>query len=236
MKFSSLLSRFKPNEKQSLPLSSSPLLARMQQKRIHARRMSMPECFSEKKAIFIHIPKTAGKSICKNLFHVKRVGHMPYIWYQGIAPKQCSEYFTFSIVRNPWDRVVSAYSYLLRGGAIKRDFGLSKIVRKYEGFDDFVGKWMCKENIENHTHFIPQYRFIENQYGVIDIDFIGRFETLQSDINKVVGCLKGMRSSVVLDKENPSDRGHYRDYYSSESKKIVEDLYSRDVSEFGYYF
>jgi chondroitin 4-sulfotransferase 11 len=236
MKFSSLLSRFRLNEKHSLPLSSNPFLARMQQKKIHARRMSIPECFSEKKAIFIHIPKTAGKSICKNLFHVKNVGHMPYIWYQGVVPEQCSEWFTFSIVRNPWDRVVSAYHYLLRGGAIKRDLGLSEIIRKYEGFDDFVGKWMCRKNIENHVHFIPQYRFIENQYGVIDIDYIGRFETLQSDINKVAVSLKGKISSLVLEKINSSDRGNYREFYSSESKKIVEDLYSRDINEFGYYF
>jgi len=236
MKFSSLLSRFRPNEKQSLPLSSNPLLARMQQKRIHARRMSMPACFSEKKAIFIHIPKTAGKSICKNIFHVKSVGHMPYVWYQGVAPEQCSEYLTFSVVRNPWDRVVSAYHYLLRGGAIKRDLGLSEIVGKYAGFDDFVRMWMCKENIENHIHFIPQHRFIENQYGVIDIDYIGRFETLQSDINEVSGRLKDFLSPVVLEEINSSDRGDYRGYYSSEAKKIVEDLYSRDVSEFGYCF
>ncbi|HEB26566.1 MAG TPA: hypothetical protein ENI05_02145 [Porticoccus sp.] len=161
---------------------------------------------------------------------------MPYVWCQGVAPEQCSEYLTFSVVRNPWDRVVSAYHYLLSGGANKRDLGLSEIVGKYEGFDDFVRRWMCKENIENHIHFIPQYHFIENQHGPVDIDYIGRFGTLQSDINKVVGSLKSMRSSLVLEETNSSDRGDYRDYYSSESKKIVEDLYSRDVSEFSYCF
>ncbi|MEH6467611.1 MAG: sulfotransferase family 2 domain-containing protein [Porticoccus sp.] len=236
MKLSSLLSMFQPEEKLSIPLSSNPLLARMQQKKIHNRRTSMPACFAAKKAIFIHIPKTAGQSICKNLFHVKSVGHMPYVWYQGIAPEQCLEYFKFAIVRNPWDRVVSAYHYLLRGGAIKRDSGLSEIIRKYEGFDDFVRKWMCKENIENHIHFIPQCYFIENQHGVIDIDYIGRFETLQSDINEIVGSNKGFLLPVILEEINSSSRGNYKDYYSPESKKIVEALYSRDINEFGYYF
>lgn len=55
-------------------------------------------------------------------------------------------------------------------------------------------------------------------------------------MNKVVGGLKGMRSSIVLEETNFSDRGNYRDYYSSESMKIVEDLHSRGVSEFGYCF
>lgn len=95
---------------------------------------------------------------------------------------------------------------------------------------------MCKENIEKHIHFIPQYYFIENQYGVIDIDYIGRFETLQSDINEVVASHKGFQLPVVLEEINSSGRGNYKEYYSPESKQIVEALYSRDINEFGYCF
>ena len=78
------------------------------------------------KAIFIHIPKTAGTSIYtvlsipQNEKHFYTAAHkIPS--HQHLTPTQLkpkipgpiwNNYFKFTVVRNPFDRVVSDYRYL----------------------------------------------------------------------------------------------------------------------------
>ena len=62
--------------------------------------------FRKLQTIFVHIPKAAGISINKSLFNNLGGGHIPLINYQLIFPKEEFEnYFKFTIVRNPWDRL-----------------------------------------------------------------------------------------------------------------------------------
>ena len=76
--------------------------------------------FDREKAIFVHIPKAAGTSIALSIF-----GELPY-HYKAIdyivffGRKTFNQYFKFAFVRNPWDRVYSAYTYLRKGGWDKR--------------------------------------------------------------------------------------------------------------------
>jgi hypothetical protein len=65
------------------------------------------------------------------------------------------------------------------------------------------------------------------------VDFIGKFEEISDDwayIAGVIGC------GTKLPHENRSVHGHYRDYYDAESKKIVAEIYRRDINIFGYEF
>lgn len=70
--------------------------------------------------IFIHIPKTAGTSVALTLFgHGSR--HVPWFRYQQANPVKYRRYFKFAFVRNPWDRLVSSYFYLQKGGMSEAD-------------------------------------------------------------------------------------------------------------------
>lgn len=73
--------------------------------------------FDESKSIFVHIPKCAGVSINKSLYGNLAGGHTTFDEYIIIFEPKCIEnYFKFTFVRNPWDRVVSAYFFLQKGG------------------------------------------------------------------------------------------------------------------------
>ena len=70
--------------------------------------------------------------------------------------------------------------------------------------------------------------------GKVNLDFIGRFETLEKDFELLTARLGVLAS---LPKTNTSPRGRdYRSYYDDESIEIVAKLYSRDIELFGYSF
>ena len=65
----------------------------------------------KKKFIFFHVPKAGGSSI----FDMKLKqyqGHRPVTDFSKEEREKC---FTFSIVRNPYNRLLSAHSYLTGG-------------------------------------------------------------------------------------------------------------------------
>lgn len=62
------------------------------------------EPFDKHKSIFVHIPKCAGVSVSRALYGNLAGGHTSFDKYTNIfEPKRISEYFTFTVVRNPWD-------------------------------------------------------------------------------------------------------------------------------------
>ena len=69
------------------------------------------------KLIFVHIPKTGGTSIKKSLGITNRsLGyHKRANDIKKEIPDKWKNYFKFSVVRNPYDRVYSIYSYYKMG-------------------------------------------------------------------------------------------------------------------------
>ena len=81
------------------------------------REGTLLNSFLRNKIIFIHVPKTAGVSIIRSLFgDVTLESHRNFQFYQKIFRKDFENYFTFSFVRNPWDRLYSSYMFLKKGG------------------------------------------------------------------------------------------------------------------------
>ena len=95
--------------------------------------------FDEHQSIFVHITKSAGTSVSRSLF-----GYMPYhrtaIDYRVIYGRKIFEkYFKFAFVRNPWDRLYSAFRYLKAGGWDEKDkVWAENNIAAYEDFTSFV--------------------------------------------------------------------------------------------------
>jgi len=183
------------------------------------------------RCIFIHVPKTAGSSVADALFHAPS-RHVPYTEYLRANPRKFRSYFKFAFVRNPWDRLVSTWSFLRSGGMNERDRAwASEHLARYMDFRTFVCDGLCRPEVLSWVHFRPQSDFICAADGVAMVDFVGRFERLQDDF-AVVAARLGMDTS--LEPSNTSHHEPFERYYSEETAEVVGRVYARDAETFGY--
>lgn len=184
--------------------------------------------------IFFHIPKTGGLSVNQALFGNRGVGHIRIEQAQLVfGLRYFQESYKFAFVRNPWDRMVSAYRYLKRGGLHRRTTPwIEANILPFESFADFV-RHADHDVVLRELHFQPQHRFICGHRGEIAVDFVGRFERLAADF-AVVGARLGIDRTLPI--SNASHRADYRAFYDDETRTIVGNLYAKDVELFGYRF
>ena len=138
---------------------------------------------------------------------------------------EAESFFAFSFVRNPWDRLLSWYSFKQNGRAHKK-------ISPELSFKDFV----LTSGEEQGSPYgrmlaVNQYDWVNN---FTKNSFIGRFENLQADFDLV--CDKIGIPRVQLPHRNKSKHNHYIEYYDHETREIVRERYARDVEYFGYKF
>jgi hypothetical protein len=189
--------------------------------------------FDDTKSIFIHVPKCAGVSVVKSLYSNLAGGHTTLYDYTNIfEPSALLTYFKFTFVRNPFHRLLSAYLFLQQGGMNKFDKAwYEKELSRYENFNDFVCNWLTPENIWKYIHFKPQYHFVRDPTGLIEVDYVGRFERLQEDFGHI--CAK-LGCNRKLPKSNSAFYSELTDYYNDKTREIVSQIYAQDFEEFGY--
>ena len=191
--------------------------------------------FKEKKIIFIHIPKTAGVSLIKSIYgDVSLEGHRYISFYKMLFGVEYADYMTFSFVRNPWDRLYSAYKFLEKGGMNIHDRrAFEMYLSRYKDFEDFVMNGLSRELIYEIIHFIPQSDFICDDNDILLVDFLGIFEKLDdsvSDLGEIIGM------DISIEHYNLNKKRNYTDVYTEKMIQRVYDIYKRDIDIFGYNF
>lgn len=185
-------------------------------------------------ALFIHIPRTGGLSISSTGIFGKYIGHVTLDKLQRLYPANWNIIYKFAFVRNPWDRTVSVYHYLKQ---IEKSDTWYTHNLKYKNictsitFDEF-----CRRipEFKDEIHLLPQTHWILDKKGELGCNFIGRFENLQADFNKILKNVK--ISQRQLPKKNSSVHRNYREYYTPETKNIIGDYYGKTVEMFNYAF
>lgn len=236
----SILWLFPYETRQSLFRGMSPQAYRhfQQMRKIDTEKGRSLKSFDEQKCIFVHITKCAGISVSRSLFGNLGGGHLRIPHYQLIFNKyDFEEFFKFTFVRNPWDRLVSAFLFLKKGGANKADrCWAEKNLSPFSDFHAFVTNWVDRRNVNTWKHFVPQYKFLCQPGSQTPIvDFIGYFENLSEDFAYVQNRLQRHSSLQHLNKTEGGKRD-YREYYTEATRKIVADVYREDIDIFSYNF
>lgn len=218
---------------------------------------------NRKNYLFVHIAKTGGSSvravlsrsrwqepyyipqmICHRISHmtghklgVKLPRHAPVIAAQEMlkAP-HFDSLFKFAFVRNPWDRLVSAYCHFTREQ--------KKILKANDirSLPDFAA-WILSDEIGydgEAGEFIrairrPQLDYIVNLNQEIIVDFIGRYERLSNDFELLCEKLE-IDGAQLPHKRNSKRASTFQEQYDSASRDLVGEFYRRDIETFAYSF
>lgn len=202
-------------------------------------QVSIIKRFDQTNLLLADIPKCATNSIVKSIYGRKIEGHLSAFEYKLYFNKRrFNSFYKFSVVRNPWDRVFSAYNFLKKGGMNEWDNQFAdRTVRQYKNFEDFVLNWISKENIYDGLHFIPQFEFVCDLNDKIIVDKIVKLENLISEFDKMIASNSNIDLFVPLQYLNRSTEGkRYTDNYTKEMVAHIREIYDKDIKMFDYTF
>ena len=173
----------------------------------------------ESRLIFVHIIKTGGTSI-ETVFKQPPSDHRTVKDYISILGEDLyKQYFSFTIVRNPWDKMVSQYH-----------FNAKKWVPECTTFREYIRLFGGGRQISRYSPL--HFPYLKNKHGEISVDYVGKFENLQGSFNHI--CKESGLNIMSLPHEKKPGRIHYRDYYDEESKNIVGNMFEEEIDYFKY--
>ena len=155
-------------------------------------------------------------------------------------PADAQQFYKFTFVRNPYERLVSCYESKYH--ADKEKYGKERgyfdayllgYIGKDKGFDCFVKKVCALPVCLMNSHFVPQYNFIFDKKGKKIVDYIGKMENLEADFE----VIRKKFDLYALPHFNKSDSGkkrNWKDYYTLETAELVYQKYKKDFECFDY--
>ena len=191
---------------------------------------------------FIHIPKNAGNSIRELIYKkdgYKFMDHNTFYLLSGsrvygesdidmeefrknICKKSPLSDLRFAIVRDPYERFLSAYQFLIKGGVVglKSDLFYKNILEKYASLDAIVANLdKLKTKI---IHFVPQHEFICDKNSNLIVDLLFSFDILDE-----VAWLDPVFYSLHSVKNNETKSKKVL-VLSETSKAKIKEVYAKD--------
>jgi hypothetical protein len=136
-------------------------------------------------------------------------------------------YFVFTIVRNPWDRMVSYYHWL-----------------KLQTFDHIAVK-LAQENsfkmfmqhpvIQQSLRYDASKYYVSDRTGLDQCDLYLRLENLDQDVAQLEKKL-GFKLAALKHVNKSLRDKDYRNYYDTECKNVISNIFADDISQFDYCF
>lgn len=204
---------------------------------------------------FVHIPKTGGTSMAlalearamkddimlgdtpkalKRRGRVKDARTRGRLWKHStladidglVSVTELAQMFTFTMVRNPWDRMVSYYHWL-------RDQRFDHPAVTLARAHDFAG-FLRDPQTQRAQADWPAARYMTDAHGAERCALYIRLEHFAADVAPLTAHLG---FDLTLPQVNRSDRAAaYQSYYTDETRQIVATCCEIDIKRFDYYF
>ena len=211
------------------------------------------------KCIHVHVPKTGGNSVSAALqaawrakprierltLRLRHGGKQGFSKGRGIrkhakardirlviGQRSWDEHFSFAFVRNPWDLMVSSYSWWVsRAERFEEARQAALEIKALGSFSRFMDSVYGREQINEQRGNLSDW--ICEDDGRILVDVVGRFERLEEDWTYIAHRL-GI--DAQLPHRNRGNRGEYRAYYDGTSRDIVAQRFAWAIDRFEYSF
>lgn len=206
--------------------------------------------------IFVHIPKTGGTALSLALEaramkddiligdtpkararrgRLKGMAAQGRIWKHStladiaglVTPEDIAGFFVVTLVRNPWDRMVSYYHWLR---AQSFDHPAVDLAKRH----DFTG-FLTDPYLQSTVSAATYGSYVTDSAGVERCSSFVKLEHLEADLAAFESHL-GFRIGP-LPVNNTSERApDYRQYFTNETREIVARIAAEDIGRFGYRF
>lgn len=133
--------------------------------------------------------------------------------------------YTFSIIRNPFERVLSLYQFLRANGKLA---GLS--------FTDYVRQLSSSEDFDYHGHYLSNFGYLTDVGGRLLVREVFRYENRAADIAVIAERTRCPELLQRTRRVYETGADEYRHRYDAETRHRVEQLFADDLREFGYSF
>ncbi len=197
--------------------------------------------FLTDKLLFIHIPKNAGTSMVylleKNFYGRKDFDidtHSTFDLFKKKYLDLCKNKISFCLIRNPFCRFVSIYRFFNREVKLRKWFGSDflKVMEKIDSFEKFIENFeFPKEAWGENDLYTNQNVWANNVDYVFKIEEQDNLKNFLRD-NNIFGELPLMNNRSVPAWQNKM----YRNYYNSNTKKIIQKKFKIDLEIYKYNF
>ena len=206
--------------------------------------------------IFVHIPKTGGTALSLALEAramkddiligdtpkaMRRRGRLKGVPTKGrlwkhstladidglISLDELDDLFLFTLVRNPWDRMVSYYHWLQAQNFDHPAVELAKSLT----FDAFLMHPQTRASVAAS----PFGSYLRDATGQERKAHFVRLEHLTEDLAPVEAHLGFALSDIPRANASDRQRGH-RSYYTDATAAVVAEICATDIGRFGYSF
>jgi len=198
----------------------------------------------EAKVVFFHNHKTGGISIKQWL--LRRCPDATFVGHHHLTVREALQrgrpelwdHFSFGFVRNPWARQLSWWRMIHDNPDLNEHKPFWRYVREHgDTFEKFLINCTAEVPDDGTTKSAVrnQIDYFTNERGYPLVRFIGRFEQLQEDLDRVAH-LAHLPPGALEPQNTASVRCDYREHYTPKLRQLVADRFARDIAAFGYTF
>lgn len=205
--------------------------------------------------LFVHIPKTGGTSMALALedrakaddiligdtpkalrrkARIKGIETRGRVWKHStladveelVTRNEMQDLFVFTMVRNPWDRLVSYYHWL----QVQTFENPAVALAQQLDFSSFLNH----EYTQNSLRANPAVRYVTDAAGTVHADLYIRLDQFAQDVKALE---EHLGFDIKLPHANASKRdAAYQSYFSDADRALVAILCSDDIERFGFTF
>lgn len=217
----------------------------------------------EKKAIFIHIPKTAGiyirstldkyygfdtflcnredhKEYCSTNMNLNKNKQLTFCSNKGILKYYKTSKELSNILELDDEKWKDYYKFCFVRNPYSRIVSGWNYIQETENlnidFDIYLTyKDIVSENEYSHV-FLPQSANICDENDNKFINYVGEFENLEDEFRTILQNIGFSEKEIIHDTKNKNKREHgsYKKYYTQETLNMVNDIYKDDFDKLKY--